>query len=328
MGKDKTGGFFRRKMDAEAIAKNDPTLKVVKREEGRGWYLETEKRLDISDLPEAMQIVQKSDFIRDAINKVFGAATVRLGDKLGAKFLQAESGQALIGDLVKPYQKKINKVKGKELENLSDFMTQLRDGELSHMRQAPSVASFESMYKTMYGSAPSKATTEGYEALIDILDATWHIKSSERLKRAVAADGVFLQMTDEFGNVAYKVSQSQIDDQFILDLATLRPIRKDKLKGDQIVYKVPETFMDHLYFVNPKSVRVLERVDIMPYNIGGPRTNSEFRWFLGTAKEQRLASGKQVSIGFKTLLGSFGKDQIVLARTCLLYTSPSPRDRG
>lgn len=317
MGKDKTGGFFRRKMDAEAIAKNDPALKVVKREEGRGWYLETEKRLDISDLPESMQIVQKSDFIRDSINKVFGAATVRLGDKLGAKFLQAESGQALIGDLVKPYQKKINKVKGKELENLSDFMTQLRDGELSHMRQAPSVASFESMYKTMYGSAPSKATTEGYEALIDILDTTWQIKSSERLKRAVAADGVFLEMTDEFGNVAYKVAQSQIDDEFILDLATLRPIRKDKLKGDQIVYKVPETFMDHLYFVNPKGVRVLERVDIMPYNIGGPRTNSEFRWFLGTAKEQRLASGKQVSIGFKTLLGSFGKDQILLARTQL-----------
>ena len=313
MGKDKTGGFFRRKMDAEAIAKNDPTLRVVKREEGRGWYLETEKRLDISDLPESMQIIQKSDFIRDAINKMFGAATVRLGDKLGAKFLQAEAGQALIGDLVKPYQKKIRAVKGKELENLSDFMTQLRDGDLSHMRQAPSVASFESMYKTMYGSAPSKATTEGYEALIDILDATWHIKSSERLKRAVAADGVFLEMTDEFGNVAYKVAQSQIDDEFILDLATLKPIRKDKLKGDQIVYKVPETFMDHLYFVNPKGVRVLERVDIMPYNIGGPRTNSEFRWFLGTVKEQRLASGKSVSVGFKTLLGSFGKDQIELA---------------
>ena len=313
MGKDKTGGFFRRKMDAEAIAKNDPTLRVVKREEGRGWYLETEKRLDISDLPESMQIIQKSDFIRDSINKMFGASTVRLGDKLGAKFLQAEAGQALIGGLVKPYQKKIRAVKGKELENLSDFMTQLRDGELSHMRQAPSVVSFESMYKTMYGSAPSKATTEGYEALIDILDATWHIKSSERLKRAVAADGVFLQMTDEFGNVAYRVSQSQIDDEFILDLATLRPIRKAKLQADQIVYKVPETFMDHLYFVNPKGVRVLERVDIMPYNVGGPRTNSEFRWFLGTVKEQRLASGKSVSVGFKTLLGSFGKDQIEMA---------------
>jgi len=120
-------------------------------------------------------------------------------------------------------------------------------------------------------------------------------------------------MTDEFGNVAYKVAQSQIDDEFILDLATLRPIRKDKLKGDQIVYKVPETFMDHLYFVNPKGVRVLERVDIMPYNVGGPRTNSEFRWFLGTVKEQRLASGKSVSVGFKTLLGSFGKDQIEMA---------------
>jgi len=47
----------------------------------------------------------------------------------------------------------------------------------------------------------------------------------------------------------------------------------------------------------------------MPYNVGGPRTNSEFRWFVGSIKEQKLASGNTISAGFKTLLGSFGKDQ-------------------
>ena len=35
MGKDGTGSAFRRKMDAEEIAKQDPSLKVVKRGEGR-----------------------------------------------------------------------------------------------------------------------------------------------------------------------------------------------------------------------------------------------------------------------------------------------------
>ena len=40
MGKDGSGAAFRRKMDAEAIAKNDPSLRVVKKEQGRGWFIE------------------------------------------------------------------------------------------------------------------------------------------------------------------------------------------------------------------------------------------------------------------------------------------------
>ena len=313
MGKDGTGAPFRRKMDAEAIAATDPSLNVVKREQGRGWFIETEKRLDISEAAPMAEIVEKGSFIGDAINKVFGASTIRLGDRLGAKFLQAEAGQALVGDLVKPYQKKIRAVKGKELENLSDFFTKLRDGDLSYLRFAPTKESFESMYKTYYGKAPSKSTVEAYDAVIDINDAAWHIQASARLKRAVALDGVMARFSDDFETVAYRVSAGQVDDEFVLDLSTLRPIRREKLTGDQILYKTPEPYLDHVYFTNVKSTRVLERIDIMPYNIGGPRTNAQFRWFLGTVKEQKLASGKTTSVGFKTLLGSFGKDQIQTA---------------
>ena len=315
LGKDGSGAAFRRKMDAEAIAAKDPSLKVVKKEQGRGWFVEAETRLDIAEQAPIAEIVQKSDFIRDTINKTVGAATVRLGDKLGAKFLQAESGQALIGKLIKPYAKTINAVKGKERENLGDFMTQLRDGRYSYLRTAPTKESFESLYKLHYGSRPEQRTIDAYEALIDINDASWHIKSSERLKRAVTAKGVFAEFTDDFGTVAYKVeNKAAIDDEFIFDIASQKIIRRDKLKEDAIVFKTSEPYAGHIYFTNVKSTRPLERIDIMPYNIGGPRTNAEFRWFLGTVKEERLYSGKLSSLGFKTFLGSFGKDQIVLAR--------------
>jgi hypothetical protein len=314
LGKDGTGSAFRRKMDAEAVAKQDPSLKVVKREEGRGWFVEAEERVNVLGLPDELDRFDKGNFVSDAINKVFGASTVRLGDKLGGKFLQAEAGQALIGDLVKPYQKIIRAVKGKELQNLSDFMTQLRDGELSYMRQAPTRESFESLYTTMYGTRPKRSTVDAYEALQDINDTTWQIKSSERLKRTVAEGGVYVNITEQYGDIGYRVSNVP-DNEFILDLASgkSRKSTSKSLNPDTPVFKIPNTFLDHLYVTNVDSVRVLERVDVMPYNVGGPRTNSEFRYFVGTVREQKLVSGNTISAGFKTLLGSFGQKQATIA---------------
>lgn len=312
LGKDGSGAPFRRKMDAEAIAATDPSLRVVKREEGRGWYLETEQRVNVLGLPEASDVLPKANIISDTINKVFGAATIRLGDKIGGKFMQAEAGGALVTQLFRPYEKVINKIKGRELNNLSDFMTQLRDGELSYMRKAPDRQSFESLYKTMYGETPRKELSDAYEALQDINDASWHIKASARLKRVVAEGGLYADFTDEFGNIVYRVDNQTVrvpEDELIYDIKSNKSIRKSQLNPDQIVFKVPNTFLDHLYVTNVKSTRVLERVDVMPYNIGGPRTNAEFRWFVGSSKDQILASGNRISGGFKTLLGSFGKQQ-------------------
>ena len=274
LGKDGSGAPFRRKMDAEAVAAQDPSLKVVKKEEGR------------------------------------------LGDKIGGKFLQAEAGQALISNQIKPYEKLIRKVKGKERENLSDFFTQLRDGELSWMRQYPTRESFEPMYKTMYGATPSKETLDAYDALIDLSDASWHIQSSARLKRVVAEGGEFVNITEEFGDIGYRVA-SVPDNELILDLKAKGgkggSFRPSEVNRDKPIYKIPNTFLDHLYVTNVDSVRVLERVDVMPYNAGGPRTNAEFRYFIGTVRQQTLFSGNTISTGFKTLLGSFGQDQARLA---------------
>jgi len=312
MGKDGTGSAFRLKRDAEAIAARDPSLKVVRREEGRGWFIEAEQRVNVLGLPEAAESFKKGGFITDSINKMFGAATIRLGDRIGAKFMQAEAGQALIGNLIKPYQKLINKLRGPEQTNLSDFMTQIRDGELSHLRTAPTRESFEALYQTMYGAKASKQLLDAYDALIDISDTAWQITSSKRLKRVVADGGVYADEIGEFGEIVYRVDGQKItipDSEHILDLATGRSLLKSDLGADQIVFKVPSTHLDHLFVTNVKSTRALERVDVMPYNAGGPRTNAQFRWFVGSATSQSLASGNVISGGFKTLLGSFGKDQ-------------------
>ena len=62
MGKDGSGSPFRLKGDAEAIAEADPSLKVVKREEGRGWFVEAEQRVNVLGLPEKAEVLDKGWF--------------------------------------------------------------------------------------------------------------------------------------------------------------------------------------------------------------------------------------------------------------------------
>lgn len=311
MGKDGSGAAFRRKMDAEAIAASDPSLRVVKDESrSKAWWVEYEERVNVLGLPEKMERVAFGNIVTDGINKMFGAATPRLGDTLGAKFVQAEAGQSLVGDLVKPYEKAISGVKGVEQQNLADFMTQLRDGDLSYMRKAPARESFESMYTTMYGAKPSQKVTDAYEALQDISDASWHIQSSQRLKRIVAEGGVSVNIADDFEAIGYRVT-SIPEGERIFDPITGRSLKE--APKDAIIFKIPSIYNDHLYVTNVKSTRVLERVDVMPYNVGGPRPNEQFRYFVGTVKEQTLASGNKVNVGFRTILGSFGQSQAKVA---------------
>lgn len=312
MGKQGTGSAFRRKMDAEAVAAQDPSLYAVKRDDGRGWFVETQQRVDVLGMPESTQAYKYNNIISDAISKVFGASTRRLSDKVGGMFLQAEAGLSLLPKIAKPYLKSFNKLKGADKEELSDFFEQLRDGDLSYLREAPDTVRFKSLYQTLYKRAPSKQTVKAYEDLQVLNDASWHMKSEKRLKTAVTAKGLYAELADGYGDVAYKVNSPAKDlaeDDMIFDIATGRSIPKTSLGSDQLVFKVPTTFEGHMFVTNVKRTRILERVDVMPYNVGGPRTNSQFRWFVGSNRTLTLASGKKVEQGFNTILGSFGQKQ-------------------
>ncbi len=338
MGKDGTGEPFRLKSDAEAIAAQDPSLRVVESprvintktndevvrlsdiEDGgsykvqpAGWYIETDTRLNTLGLAPELERLEYGTFVGNAVNKVFGASTVRLGHTLGAKFLQAEAGQGLVADIVRPFQKTIRSVKGEELKNLDEFMTALRDGDYSHYREAPDLVSFEAMYNERYGKLPSQKVKDAYIALLDINDASWHIKATNRLDRVVAEGGVVAEITEGFETLAYRMKTQVPEGEYVLDLATGRSLKRSDMTGDEIVFKVPDTVDSHLYVTNVKSTRVAERVDVMPYNVGGPRLNDDFRWFIGSTLEQTLASGNKISSGFRTLMGSFGKQDAVKA---------------
>lgn len=310
LGQDGRGGAFQRKMDAEAIAAKDPRLTVVKREEGRGWFVEAEQRLDVLDVGQRAEILQKSTLLGDIIGRVFDKQTVRLGDRLGAKFMQAEAGRSIITTLVKPLEKKINALSNNEGQRLAKFFEDIRDGDLSHYRQWPDETSFKAIYTLDNGFAPSQKTVDAYNAAIDLSDTAWNIKASARLKKVTAEKGELVELTDGFTEIGFRVTRGEIpENERVLNLVANKSQRLNNITKDAIVYKLAEPALDHIYVTGVPRVRPLQKIDVMPYNVGGPRGNEELRWFVGATNDIKLASGNKFTTTMRTLLGSYGKEQ-------------------
>lgn len=326
-GKNERGTPYKTKGDAQKVAdlSEEANLSVVKNETGYGWFLQAEERLDVLNKADPLDRFDKGGFISDTISKMFGAASIRLGERLGTKFLQAESGQALVRDIVKPFEKKINALKTKEQNDLAQYFEELRDKNLSQTRQAPSVEEFSAQWAVTHGQAPSKKVQDAYEAVLEINDASWHIQSSAALKKAVSQNGRHITITDDFSEIGYRVDGSKVkmpDNEFVWSPILNKYLNVDELSSDAVVYKLAKPYMrvagdtknGFIFVTDIRKTRALERVDVMPYNIGGPRNNGGLRWFLGYETEVTLRSGNKYSDGFKTLLGSFSKSQILKAK--------------
>ena len=316
-GKEDTGAAFPTKASALKVAKSDPAFTVIKADgkEGlpnSGWFVQTERRLDVLGTGDEAELLQKSNFVFDTIEKVMSPATLRLGNRLGAKIMQAEAGSANIPALFKPFGKAVRALKSKESANLTDFFKHLRDGELSYMRHAPDETSFNALYHERYGVAPSDKVKKAYVAVLDVNDTIWNIKASNRLKAIVAEKGEVVELADGYVDTAYRTNTIP-ETELVLDLNTGLSIPKSELTGDEIIFKVPETYADHLYVTGVKRSRVPNKSDVMPYNIGGPRNNEDMRWFMGVSRERTLESGNKVNSTFKTLLGAFGKKDVEVA---------------
>ena len=327
-GKNERGTPFKTKGDAQKVAdlSEEANLSVVKNDTGYGWFLQAEERLDVLNKVDPIDRFDKGGFISDTISKLFGAASIRLGERLGTKFLQAESGQSLVKEIVNPFEKKINSLKPKEQDNLAKYFEELRDGQgKSKTRNAPSVEQFTAQWTVTHGQTPSKKVQDAYEAVLEINDASWHIQSSAALKKAVNQNGRHLTIADDFEQIGYRVDGRKVtmpEGEFIWSPIRNKALRVSELGSDAVVYKLAAPFgreqgvakSGFIFVTDIRKTRALERIDVMPYNIGGPRNNGGLRWFLGSDVEVTLKSNNKYSGGFNTLLGSFSKSQILKAK--------------
>ena len=320
-GKEGTGGAFPTREAAEKIASRDPALSVVKAadvpdaDDAAGYFIQTEKRLDLTGQGDMAEVVQRADTLTNLLRQIQSGDTKNLGPRVGAKIMQAEAKISDIPALFKPYRKAVSSLGRKEQINLRDFFERLRDGDLSYMRAAPTGKSFKALYAEAYGQFPSDKAVRAYTAVLDVSDTAWHISSSARLKQVVNEGGEVLELADDYVDLGYRTPLSSIpEDELVLDVTSGMSMRPAEISGDAIVFKIPDTFAEHLYVTGVRQARPPNKLDVMPYNVGGPRDNSDMRWFVGSATETTLASGNTVNSAFKTMLGSFGEKQ---ARTAV-----------
>ena len=315
-GKEGTGGAFPTREAAEKIASRDPALTVVKAadvpdaDETVGYFIQVEKRLDLTGAGDMAEVVQRADVVTNLLRNIQSGDTKNLGPRVGAKIMQAEAKISDIPALFKPYRKAVSSLRRTEQVNLRDFFERLRDGDLSYMRAAPDGISFKALYAEAYGQFPSDKVVRAYTAVLDVSDTAWHISSSARLKQVVNEGGEILELADDYVDLGYRTPLSSIpDNELVLDVTSGMSMRPSEVSGDAIVFKVPDTFAEHLYVTGVRQARQPNKLDVMPYNVGGPRDNSDMRWFVGSATETTLASGNTVNSAFKTILGSFGQKQ-------------------
>ena len=275
-----------------------------------GYFIQVEKRLDLTGAGDMAEVVQRADTVTNLLRNIQSGDTKNLGPRVGAKIMQAEAKISDIPALFKPYRKAVSSLRKQEQVNLRDFFERLRDGDLSYMRAAPDGSSFKALYAEAYGQFPSDKVIRAYTAVLDVSDTAWHISSSARLKQVVNEGGEVLELVDDYVDLGYRTPLSSIpEDELVLDVTSGMSMRPSEISGDAIVFKVPDTFAEHLYVTGVRQARQPNKLDVMPYNVGGPRDNSDMRWFVGSATETTLASGNTVNSAFKTILGSFGQKQ-------------------
>jgi len=323
LGKANTGKPFASKAEALAAVNNSPEFTAVRRggddvaaefdlnEAKRGWYLKTEERIDVLKLPEAVDdLARQENFIQSTFAKVFGATSTQLGTRLGTMITQAESALGKAGKISKPFITTLRKSSVEDLKGLENTFNALRDGEFSYLREAPTEQKFKEIYRKVNGGKePSGQAVKGYYALLDLNNAAWHIRADAALKEIVQQGGRVLGLADDFETIGFRIDRSKVPASHrVYDINANKSLRPEQLK-EQIIYKVTDPYVDHVYVTGIKTNRLVEKTDAYGYNVGGPRNNDSVRWFVGLTDEGTLAGGNTYSKGFKTLLGSFGEKE-------------------
>lgn len=290
----------------------------------KGYVVEVTERISTSGLPEAINEIQDTltgtgfsgaigEVVRNTVgkvmnNSVMGSAALRDVQRLNTLANMAESSRAAVKGIIQPYIDKISKLNGKERYTVQAVYTQLRDGADASLRVRYTKNEFYVKYKQMHpnGEAPSQRAYEAYQALAEVEEATYLIKTHNMLQRWLEKG---YQNTVEvypgYFSPAKRVRRADIPaDAKIVDGASGAKIRIQDIESEDFpIWKIDKPTSDgQEYVVDPRTVRLIDPTDVMGYNPGGSRTNPNLNYFV-VLGEKRL----------KAMLGTFTENQARLA---------------
>lgn len=277
-----TGGFMVKK------ATNLPT----------GWY---SQGVTPEDVVKDLSLYKSLD--TDELGRGFFA---HLGSPLSqtdwsnnAILKQGEAARAKALELVERDVAAQLKIVGREgKEAVEKVFTELRDGSLAHLREAPTSGAFSDYFFKINNRQPTDAEVRLYELKLDWNDTDWFLSADMHFKREVNRGIEILIPQDGMEVPASKVSRESMAGRQVWDADAGKYVAIDSLPADRIVYRLvsPTEFGGKLHDLvasaTPKT-RALKHTDVMGYNAGGSRLYAPNRtnFIVKQETEYALADG-------------------------------------
>lgn len=325
--------------DVKERVPNAAIVPVDPNDTKKGYVIEAKERINVEGLPEAIDPTQKmltedgwtgkiSEAVRNTAglimnNSLAGSTALRDVSRLNNLANMAESSRAAIkGNVIDPYVQKIGSLSAKERYTVQAVYTQLRDGADASLRQRYTEGEFYAKYRQMHpnGEAPSKRAFEAYEALAQIEEADYLLKTQNILRRYIEKGyQTSIKVRENYYAPAKRVSRNDVpDDARILDGETGGKLRIQDIDENFPIWKLDKPTSDGQEFVvAPLETRLIDPTDVMGYNPGGSRINPQLNYFV-VLGDKRL----------KALMGTFSEKQAKLAKEQLTNLQRAVREGG
>ena len=288
LGHPRTGRAMTRDA-AERHAEDFPEATVVAISEDAGAYaIQVDEVIKMDDFIKTDKYAELQH-VEGVTSKIFRKIFQRLPtsgshliDNADATNLayRSESAAVRLNQLNAPMIKKINSMSARELDDVGDILTRLQSRDEASHRNWYTEDEFTDRWKADHqGRAPSQKVLDGYKALVDLSDHTYHVRAVSMIRRL--HNNNFRRITVNVGGeekfLAGKRKDSLPSDvtEFI-DAET--GVRFTRAEYDGPMANVFELDMDIggiTHVVDTRTIKPLEPEDVLGYNAGGSRINPE-----------------------------------------------------
>ena len=288
LGHPKTGKALT-KDAAEKYAENVPEANVVAINADKGAYaVQVDEVIKMDDFIRTDKYAQLQH-VEGVTGKLFSKLFQRLPtsgyhllDNADATNLayRAESGAVRLNQLNKPMIDQVNKMSGKEIDEVGDIIQRLQSQDLSSQRNWFTDDEFSDLWRADHkGIAPSQKVLDGYRALVNLSDHTYHLRATSLVRR-MHANG-YRRITVNVGGeetflAGKKLGELPSDVNEFIDADSGVKFTKDDYDGPMVnVFEIDMDIGGIKYVVDTRTIKPLEPEDALGYNAGGPRVNPE-----------------------------------------------------
>ena len=286
LGTVKSGSPFKTEAAAQRAASKltdefptATTRQVDPNDSSKGFYVSVEEYLDLGK--EAPELSTQSMLNpMQKLGRLLYSKAAYEDTTQNTLATLAEGGVSSIGRLVRPQVKLLTRANTADKDTLSKIMSDLRDGPESFIRNGYSREEFADKWRVLRGSEPTDKNFEQFQALRDVNDASWMMRTHQRLQKYVSR-GYYALVDHNGARIAGTRFEGALDKgELVINLSTGSYLRLGDLPKNVKVWKLDREIDGMQYAVRPSEVKALSPDDVLGYNSGGRRVNPNANTFV------------------------------------------------